>query len=67
MSHCVLPLDLSYGKFEHVILWVLAKMKQNNPNLNDDVFDSMFHDNRSTKDKYSRYSKSQLFAPKMHL
>jgi hypothetical protein len=44
MSQCVLPLDPSFGKFEHIILWVLARMKQNNPNLNDDVFDSMFHD-----------------------
>jgi hypothetical protein len=44
MNHCVLPLDHSFGKFEHIKLWVLARMKQNNPNLNDDVFDSMLHD-----------------------
>jgi hypothetical protein len=44
MSQYVLPLDPSSGKFEHIILWVLARMKQNNPNLNDDVFDSMLHD-----------------------
>jgi len=44
MSHCVLPLNPSSSKFEHIIFCVLARMKQNNPNLNDDVFDSMFHD-----------------------
>jgi hypothetical protein len=39
-----LPFDPSFGKFEHIILWVLARMKQNSPNLNGDEFDSMFHD-----------------------
>jgi hypothetical protein len=69
VNHCVLPLDHTFGKFEHIKLWVLAKMKQNNPNLNDDVFDSMLHDMTIDlqKTKYSKYSKSQLFAPKMYL
>jgi hypothetical protein len=44
MIHYVLPYDPSSGKFEHIILWVLARMKQNIPNLNGDVFDSMLHD-----------------------
>ncbi len=43
MSHYVLPLDPNSSKSEHIILWVLARMNQNNLNMNDDVFDSMFH------------------------
>jgi serine/threonine protein kinase len=38
------PLDPSFGEFEHIVPWVLATMKQNGPNLNDDVFDSTLLD-----------------------
>jgi hypothetical protein len=38
------PLDPSFGEFEHIIPWVLATMKQNGPNFNDDVFDSTLLD-----------------------
>jgi hypothetical protein len=31
-------------EFEHIVPSVLATMKQNGPNLNDDVFNSMLHD-----------------------
>jgi hypothetical protein len=38
------PHDPIVAKFEHIVPLVLATMKQNGPNLNDDVFNSMLHD-----------------------